>query len=338
MVCGFQLQFWGTKTRKGWGKAVPSYQLWLAGVWGGVAWLETGLRQQHSDITQFPGHPVISIVSCIFLSSMALHTTSTSLPQGDHCFVVGLALQFLQEEPPSGSLTTRTWISSRWAPPCFVGCPRILCGGAVAAAPGAAPDLFLFVISSRSIATCHPHIYPPVLSSPICSWLLLSHDVQLYSYHLFSVYYVPGTMLSSSYFNFTAEETEARQDQWLDLWENQSLAGAAPYTSLYWLGLFFGDLYSKPPRELLCQWADLGGSLMSRGSTFPLLPKNQAVLGLLTGRHKSCESSGQGCYKLGRNIEEASLSGIRFPTDLCSNVYARWTSLVWHPCKWVTQV
>lgn len=156
MVCGFQLQFWGTKTRKGWGKAVPSYQLWLAGVWGGVAWLETGLRQQHSDITQFPGHPVISIVSCIFLSSMALHTTSTSLPQGDHCFVVGLALQFLQEEPPSGSLTTRTWISSRWAPPCFVGCPRILCGGAVAAAPGAAPDLFLFVISSRSTATCHP--------------------------------------------------------------------------------------------------------------------------------------------------------------------------------------
>lgn len=59
---------------------------------------------------------------------------------------------------------------------------------------------------------------------------------------------------------------------------------------------------------------------MSRGSTFPLLPENQAVLGLLTGRHKSCDSSGQGCYKLGRNVEEAPLSGIRFPTDLCSNV------------------
>lgn len=77
---------------------------------------------------------------------------------------------------------------------------------------------------------------------------------------------------------------------------------------------------------------------MSRGSTFPLLPENQAVLGLLTGRHKSCESSGQGCYKLRRNVEEAFLSGIRFPTELCSNVHARWTSLVWHPCKWVTQV
>lgn len=35
---------------------------------------------------------------------MALRTTSMSLPQRDHCFVVGLALQVLQEEPPVGLL------------------------------------------------------------------------------------------------------------------------------------------------------------------------------------------------------------------------------------------
>lgn len=62
----------------------------------------------HSTVTSQVPWPssVISIVSCMFLSSMALHTTSTSPPHGDHCFVVGLALQFLQEEPPSGSLTS----------------------------------------------------------------------------------------------------------------------------------------------------------------------------------------------------------------------------------------
>lgn len=100
--------------------------------------------QQWHDTVPWP----LSVLSMV--SSMALDTTPTSLPHGNHCFVEGLA--FWKGITHSGSLTSRTWCSRRGAPPKFVVCPRILYSEAVATVRWAAPNMFLLGMSKETAA------------------------------------------------------------------------------------------------------------------------------------------------------------------------------------------
>lgn len=94
----------------------------------------------HSDITRFPGHPVSSPSSLPCSSLPRLWHNGHFSTSWDHCFWVGLALQFLEAEPaqwvsPRTSMAGDGLLPDSWDAPgffvvgcgcCSLGCTRLV--------------------------------------------------------------------------------------------------------------------------------------------------------------------------------------------------------------------